>query len=222
MAGQPTPAHPATMEAQLQASNRPENTPIPQPIAITSRLIIRPMRIEDAPSTALNANDPLVTKYMSLAFGYPYTLAHAKTWINMNITAPHQNNFVICERSSPETVIGGCGLKPGADVSAHTAEVGFWVGQAYWGRGYTTEMLEAFTKWTFESWENDGQRIRRVLGCVFSGNVASMRCFDKCGYAREGVMKDHVEKHGEMMDMHIFGMTKPVWEKRMNKAFNNH
>ncbi|CAO2656159.1 Nn.00g049620.m01.CDS01 [Neocucurbitaria sp. VM-36] len=221
MAAQPTPAHPATMEAHLESSNKSPDSPIPQPILTTSRLLVRPMHPQDAQSMALNANNPRVTKYMSLAFGSPYTLNHAETWINMNITVPHQNNFVICDHSSPEIVVGGVGLKPGTDVNSHTAEVGFWIGEAYWGKGYTTEVLEGFTKWSFDKWAKGEQRLRRLWGGVFSGNAASMRCFEKCGYSREGVLKEHCEKSGEVMDVHIFGLTKRNWEKRMSKSFNN-
>ena len=171
---------------------------------------------------AQNANDPLIAKNMSLTFPHPYTLESAHVWINMNLALPHQVAFVVCERSSPDVVIGGIGLKPGADVSSHTAEVGYWMGRSYWGKGYTTEVLKSFTKWVFQSWERDGQRIRRLGGNVFSGNVASMRCFEKCGYAKEGVLKGHGEKHGQVYDFHLFGLTKPDWEKRMSEVFNNY
>jgi RimJ/RimL family protein N-acetyltransferase len=161
-----------------------------------------------------SANSPLVAKYMSLAFPDPYTLSSAETWISMNAALPHQDNFAICERSCPDVVIGGVGLKPGADVYAHTAEVGFWIGQAYWGKGYATELLEGFTRWGFENWEKEGQQLRRIWGGAFHTNVGSRRCFEKCGYAREGVMKGHCEKRGEVMDLHFFGLTKLDWQSR--------
>jgi ribosomal-protein-alanine N-acetyltransferase len=184
-------------------------------------MIIRPMRLEDAPSMSLHANDPLIAKYMRSTFPSPYTLSDAETWINMNLGLPYQHHFVICERSSPDVVIGGIGLKLGMDVYAHTAEVGFWVGKSYWGRGYTTEALEAFTEWSFKSYENNGKRLTKLYAGVFSGNVASMRCFEKGGYALEGVLKGHVEKHGEVRNEHIFGMTKSDWEKRIGEGIKN-
>jgi ribosomal-protein-alanine N-acetyltransferase len=222
MAGQPTPAHPATMEAELEASNAPASVPIPSPIVGTTRLIIRSMHPQDAPSMAQSANDPLVAKNMSLSFPDPYTLESANTWISMNLALPRQDAFTVCERSSPDVVIGGIGLKPGADVSAHTAEVGFWMGRSHWGKGYTTEALEGFTKWTFQNYVRDGQRTTRICANVFSGNVGSMRCFEKCGYAKEGVLKGHGEKRGQVYDFHLFGLTKPDWEKRMSEVFNNY
>jgi ribosomal-protein-alanine N-acetyltransferase len=214
MAHQPTPAHPAIMEAQIKASSMPMDAPIPQPILTTARLIVRSYHPQDAPSMSLNGNNPAVAKYMSLAFPAPYEISHAEGWINMNMARQHQTDFSIY-LSSPEVFIGGIGLKPGADVNSHTAEVGYWIGEKYWGKGYISEVLDAFTKWSFESFEGkDGQRLRRLWGGVLSGNVGSMRCFEKCGYAPEGVQKGHVEKYGKVMDMHLFGLTKVDWEAR--------
>ena len=106
-------------------------------------------------------------------------------------------------------------MKTGADVYAHTGEVGYWMSQAYWGKGYMTEALGGFVRWVFENWNKNGQRVTRICGNVFSSNVGSMRCFEKCGFAHEGVMKGHAEKHGVVMDVHIFGLTKLDWETRM-------
>lgn len=206
------------MQMQLETSTAPDTPTCPTPILKTKRLIIRPMYLEDAQSAALHANDPLISRYMSLTFPNPYTLDRAKEWINMNLALAYQEAFVLCEHTSPEIVIGGIGLKPGRDVSAHTAEVGFWIGQPYWGKGFMTEALEGFTKWAFENWNKDGQRLRRLWGNAFAPNVGSMRCFEKCGYAKEGVMKGHCEKNGEVMDMHVFGLTKADWEKRMSEV----
>jgi ribosomal-protein-alanine N-acetyltransferase len=218
MEQQPTPAHPVALEAQLQVSDESADVPLPQPILATTRLIVRPMYLKDAPSMSLNGDSPAITKYMSLSFPSPYTLDQAKSWIALNIGRSQQTDFVICEATSPDTPIGGIGLKLGSDISSHTAELGFWVGEKYWGKGYTTEVLEGFTTWSFESWEGkNGQRLRKLWGKVFDGNMASMRCFEKCGYIREGVLRGHVEKHGEIMDMHMFGLTKVDWQARQER-----
>ncbi|KAF2033272.1 acyl-CoA N-acyltransferase [Setomelanomma holmii] len=214
MAQQSTPAHPANVEAQIQTSPVSKDDPIPAPIVKTARLVIRALHPQDAESMSINGNSPGIARYMSFTFPNPYTITHGETWIAQNLM-PRPNNFGICESSSPDVVIGGIGLKPGANVYSHTAEVGFWVGEKYWGEGYTTEALEGFVKWSFESWRNkDSQKLERIFGFVYSANVASMRCFEKCGFAKEGVMKAHAKKHGEFIDIHIFGLPKVDWEGR--------
>lgn len=77
-----------------------------------------------------------------------------------------------------------------------------------------TEALEALTAWTFTE---RGDTVRRLCASVFGGHTASMRCLEKCGYKAEGVLKGHVEKHGEVMDLHVFGLTKGDWEERRRR-----
>ncbi|KAL6171843.1 hypothetical protein ACJQWK_02842 [Exserohilum turcicum] len=207
MASQTTPAHPTTTMQEQS-----ETPPRPPPILTTKRLIIRPMYLPDAASTAQHANDPLVARYMSLAFPNPYTLDSATAWITMNLALARQEAFVICTISAPDVVIGGIGLKPGRDVT----EVGFWVARMYWGNGFMSEALAGFTHWAFENWVGDrGCGLRRLWGGAFAPNAASVRCFEKCGYVHEGVMKGHCEKNGEVMDMHYLGLTKTDWEERV-------
>lgn len=129
----------------------------------------------------------------------------------MNL-APPLYNWGICERSAPETVIGGVGLKPGADVQSHTAEVGFWIGEEFWGKGFVTEMLRALTEWCFTVEEIGRQRWTRLFAFIFAGNGGSARCFEKCGYAKEGTLKGGVEKNGVASDLHIYGLVKADWE----------
>jgi ribosomal-protein-alanine N-acetyltransferase len=215
MANQSTPAHPAIVEAQIEASPMPKDAPIPSPILTTARLIVRPYHPQDAPSMAVAGNSTGVAKYMSLAFPSPYNRNDADHWIAMNMAFTHQTNFGIYESSSPDILVGSIGLKLGADIYSHTGELGYWVGEKWWGKGFITEVLTAFTTWSFESFEGkDGQRLRRLWGNVFEGNTGSMRCFEKCGYALEGVMKGHGEKYGQVFDMHVFGLTKADWEAK--------
>ncbi|KAF2259951.1 acyl-CoA N-acyltransferase [Lojkania enalia] len=205
-----TPSHPATMAAQLSSTPLTLDSPLPDPIITTPRLIIRPMHPQDAPSMQKYAAPASITTYMSLAFAHPYTLDHANNWINTNLAAQIQNNFCICETSVPDISIGGIGIKPGSDVQAHTAEVGYWIGEPFWGKGYITEALRAMTDWVFTA---RGEQYRRLSAKVFSGNTASMRCLVKCGYREEGVLRGDAEKHGKVYDSHVFGLTKGDWEE---------
>lgn len=135
----------------------------------------------------------------------------------MNV-APPIVNWAICLSAAPEIVIGGCGLKPDVDVRTHCAEVGYWIGEEHWGKGLITEMLGALTEWVFTSGESllagEGRRWTRLWGGIFEGNGASMRCFEKCGYVKEGVLRGAVEKHGKTCGLVIYGLLKEEWEAR--------
>jgi RimJ/RimL family protein N-acetyltransferase len=205
------------MKAEIDTATITADSPIPAPLITTERLIIRNMHPSDAPSMALHANNPRVARDMTLAFPEPYTLEAAHSWINMNINIPQINAWCICQCDSPDKLIGGVGLKPGADVESHTAQVGYWVGEEFWGRGYVTEVLEALTEWCFSERKVDGKVLKKLCGTVHDRNIGSIRCFEKCGYKREGVLKDQVEKHGDVMDLHLYGLTKIDWEERKKR-----
>ncbi|KAF2121916.1 acyl-CoA N-acyltransferase [Lophiotrema nucula] len=205
-----TPAHPAIMTDQIQAGAAvPADSPIPTPIVQTSRLILRAMHSPDAPTLQKLCAPFEITKYMSLAFAHPYTLQHAETWVAMQVANPGQA-YVICLKESPERVIGGIGIKPGSDVQAHCAEVGYWIGIPYWGKAYTTEALRAFTSYIYTERHDT---YRRLFAGVFEGNDGSMKCLERCGYVKEGIFKGHVEKHGQTLDLHMFGLTRTDWEE---------
>ncbi|KAF2242076.1 acyl-CoA N-acyltransferase [Trematosphaeria pertusa] len=202
------------MEAQLQNTAVTADSPLPSPIITTPRLIIRAMHPQDDISMQAAAAPASITKYMTLNFAHPYTLQHARDWISLHL-APRPNAFVLCLPSDPSSVIGGIGLKPGSDVQSHAAEMGYWIAEPYWGQGLMSEALEAMTEWSLSEWEGEGGRkLSRLSASVFEGNTGSMKCLEKCGYRKEGVLRGHVEKHGKTMDLHVFGLTKGDWEER--------
>jgi RimJ/RimL family protein N-acetyltransferase len=181
--------------------------------------MMRTMHPQDAVSLQKACEPPSITKYMTLAFAYPYTLQHAETWVNLNLTE-RLPNYIIVLPDDPQTAIGGIGLKPGSDVQSHTAEIGYWIGEPHWGKGYAAEALVGLTDWVFSKQGEgygvgEGQKgFSRLWAGVMGGNEASIKVLEKCGYAKEGVLKAHVEKHGVVMDEHVFGLTRADWEQR--------
>ena len=77
--------------------------------------------------------------------------------------------------------VGGTGLELGTDVSRRSAEVGYWLGQPFWGRGIATEALRAVTDYAFTTLD-----ICRLEAGVFDWNPASARVLEKAGYVLEG------------------------------------
>jgi ribosomal-protein-alanine N-acetyltransferase len=71
---------------------------------------------------------------MSLSFPHPYNLEHAEFWVKKCLEEKLPS-YAIAEPDHPEIVIGSIGLKPGIDIKAHTAEVGYWIGEPWWGKG---------------------------------------------------------------------------------------
>jgi RimJ/RimL family protein N-acetyltransferase len=175
------------------------------PILTLTRSTIREYVPEDAAALVQQCNNHNISQWMTNGFPHPYTLQDAHDWINHNISiaanGPPQN-FLIVDPTT-DSAIGGIGIKPGTDVFAHTAEIGYWLGEEYWGRGIISEALPAFTGWV---WRN--REVERLWAGVYDGNTASRRLLDKAGYQNEGRMRGHVRKEGVVKDVHMYGMTR--------------
>ncbi len=95
--------------------------------------------------------------------------------------------------------VGGVGFKRQNDLNRLTAETGYWVGEAYWGRGLATEALRLATAYAFDRFD-----FERVQACVLEGNPASRRVVEKAGFALEGRLRRNAVKDGEVMDSWVY------------------
>ena len=94
---------------------------------------------------------------------------------------------------------GGVGFQPMTDVNRRTAEIGYWLGASYWGRGIATEAVTLVTDWAFAAHE-----FLRIFAQPFAGNLASRRVLEKAGYQLEGTMRCSAVKDGEVRDQCMF------------------
>jgi len=100
--------------------------------------------------------------------------------------------------------VGGIGyvLKP--DVERVSAEIGYWLGEEFWGRGIMTEAVRAVTKYAIEH-----HRLTRVFAVPYEWNAASCRVLEKAGYAMEGRMRRSAIKDGRVIDQFLHAFTSP-------------
>ncbi|KAF1987599.1 acyl-CoA N-acyltransferase, partial [Aulographum hederae CBS 113979] len=147
----------------------------------------------DALSISHHANDPAIARYMTDAFPSPYTVASAESWIKV-ATAGEPEGYMhfalIDARADMGIAVGGIGLKPGVDVQRFGAEVGYWLGRAYWGSGAMVEILKAFTTYAFtrSTWPTIS-RFNRLYALVFNGHTASEKTLQRAGFSFEGSMR---------------------------------
>lgn len=87
-----------------------------------------------------------------LEFPHPYTKSDAEFWINLNKQPEMQGkNFAICvESDGLQLPVGGIGIKTNALVAKkHCVEVGYWLGEIYWGRGIVVDALKVLLEYIF-------------------------------------------------------------------------
>jgi RimJ/RimL family protein N-acetyltransferase len=153
---------------------------------------IRSWRAGDEPSLARHANSRNIWLNVRDRFPHPYTLAAAEGWVAMASTAEPETQFAIEVNGE---AAGGIGLFLQEDVERYSAEVGYWLGEAYWGQGITTEAVGRFTEWSFENFE-----LCRIYASVFAWNQASCRVLEKAGYQLEGRLRQSGVKDGRVVD----------------------
>ena len=160
--------------------------------------IIREWRRGDEPSLARNANNRKVWINLRDAFPHPYTMEDARRWVEKAGSEYPLTSFAIVV---DKEAVGGIGIVLQPDVFRRSAEIGYWLGEEYWGRGIVTEALRALTDYAFANFD-----LCRIYAGVFESNPASMRVLEKAGYEFEARMKKAVTKDGKTMDDFIYAI----------------
>jgi ribosomal-protein-alanine N-acetyltransferase len=160
------------------------------------RLTLRPWKHDDDRSLIEHANDYDVWINVTDRFPHPYKLSDAQDWIGASIKTGQDRDFAIVVEGM---AVGGIGIMPQRDVFQRSAEVGYWLGKAYWGRGIMTEALAAVTDYAFHHFD-----ICRLYAGVFAWNPASAKVLEKCGYEFEGRLRKAITKAGKTTDQLLY------------------
>jgi [ribosomal protein S5]-alanine N-acetyltransferase len=167
---------------------------------VLERGAIRPWRLDDAESLARHANNRKIWLAVRDLFPHPYTIQDAHEFLQRTISEEPAMQFCV---EIEGAAVGGIGVHPGQDVYRHTATVGYWLGEEFWGRGIMTEAVTAVTDFCFANFP-----LRRISAEVFSNNPGSVRVLEKAGFIFEGRLKNNVVKDGQVLDSSLYAKTK--------------
>lgn len=163
---------------------------------------LRSYRYGDAPVLQRLANNPRVAANLRDRFPNPYTLQDARQWIELMLELRPETNFVI---AADGELCGTIGMQIGEDVHRIDAELGYWLGEPYWGRGIATSAVRVFGDWAFERFP----LLERLHAFVFQANPASARVLEKSGFALEGRLRRSVLKRGLVLDQLLYARLRP-------------
>lgn len=167
------------LASQEDASQEREDTLIDCPVLVTERLVLRPPHEDDIPELATLANNRRVAEMLA-RMPHPYGEAEARAYLDAAAARRAGVGYAMT-LAATGAFVGGASLNPAGDE----LELGYWVGEPYWGNGYATEAAHALVDLAFRATAVERLHVScRVL------NGASRRVIHKCGfqYAGQGMI----------------------------------
>jgi [ribosomal protein S5]-alanine N-acetyltransferase len=154
--------------------------------------VVRSWRPDDLDSLVAHADNRNVWLNLRDRFPHPYTRRAGREFIRQARTQQPETMFAI---AVDDAAVGGIGFTVLTDVERMSAEIGYWLGEPFWGRGIVTEALVAVTRYAIETC-----RLTRVFALPFASNKASCRVLEKAGYALEAHLRRSAIKDGRIVD----------------------
>lgn len=137
----------------------------------TKRLLLRDLTLRDVRRIAMLASDWDVAR-MTGRIPHPYSEELARQWISDLSEGEFVQGIV-----SQGELVGLCGYMP----DGNSAEIGYWVGKPWWGRGFATEAAGALIDYCFNE-----VGFERITCGHFVDNPASARVIAKLGFRFTG------------------------------------
>ena len=161
-------------------------------------LILRPWHKTDAEQLAKIANNYNIAKFMMNQFPHPYTIENADAFIEM-ATKNSPTNILAIDVNG--IAVGGIGVHLQTDIYCKNAELGYWLGEEYWGQGYITHAIEQMIQYAFNSFDID-----RIYAKPFGSNIASQRVLEKTGFVLEAHLSKTIFKNNVYEDELIYAV----------------
>jgi RimJ/RimL family protein N-acetyltransferase len=172
------------------------------PVLETERLFLRAPKLDDAKVIARLANNRKIAE-MTTLIPHPYGIDDARAWIGSLSEEGQGWTFAVTAKSEGGALIGACGYGRRHDDEP---EIGYWIGEPYWGRGYATEAVRAVIDHLFSVTDLDALD----AGCRVT-NLASRRVIEKCGFQWTGAALMRVRALGASVPADRFRLERRIW-----------
>jgi len=161
---------------------------------------LRPWRDGDQTDLVRHANNRKVWLGLRDQFPHPYTLTDADAFLARLRAQDPVTIFAITVEDRP---VGGIGLVLSSDVDRISAEIGYWLGEEYWGRGIATAAVRILTRQAFQTFA-----LNRIFAIPYADNAGSIRVLVKARYRHEGTLLASAIKDGRIRDQELFAITR--------------
>jgi len=157
---------------------------------------LRPYTETDADQLVAIANNINVAKFMTNRFVHPYGKENAIAFLDSIKNDSPVRVFAVTVNN---VIVGSTGIHFQDDIFINNAEIGYWFGEPYWGKGYATETVQQISEYAFKTFP-----INRLFCRIFGNNPKSMKVVEKAGYKLEAKFDKTLLKNGELLDEYIY------------------
>jgi RimJ/RimL family protein N-acetyltransferase len=168
------------------------------PVLATARLVLRAPRRSDGKAIATLANDRRIAANTA-RIPHPYAIEDAEQFIAAVNKREGEACFVI---TFDGAMVGMCSV----DLREDGPELGYWLGVAYWGRGFATEAVRALIDYAFGDLEHD-----TLISGARVNNPASRRVLEKCGFQWTGVRLSRIRAINSAAPIDRFRLDRGLW-----------
>jgi ribosomal-protein-alanine N-acetyltransferase len=159
---------------------------------------LRPFKESDKPEVIRQLNNKNVSRFTSERVPFPYTEADGEKFFSYVRDPEGHHYFAI---TFNDQLIGGAGIHPQILNAAHVVEIGYWIGEEFWGKGYMSEAVRQLIE---KSKEIKG--VKKIMAKTSRENIASCKILEKFGFKIEGTLEKHFFKRGEYFDELVWGL----------------
>ena len=161
---------------------------------------LRTLQEKDNEQIALLMNNKAIWDNLKDYIPFPYDVEDADSFIEFSKEHETSKSFAIEFNS---ILCGIITLNLQDDIYSLSAELGYWVGEEYWGKGLATKAIAQVVQYGFSE-----LTINRIYAGVFEHNKASMKILEKNGFSKDCVAKKAVIKNDKILDEHRYSILK--------------
>ncbi len=154
--------------------------------------------MDDLDNLVKYGNNKNIAKNMTDKFPHPYTHEKGKQFIEYTLQSFPSNILAIVVNG--ETV-GSIGVHPQTDIHRKNLELGYWLGEPFWGKGIITRAIPQMVEYGFKNWD-----VTRIFARPFGTNLASQKVLEKCGFKLEARFENAYFKNGEYTDELVYAI----------------
>ena len=169
------------------------------------KVILRPVKMDDAPRFVKWFNDAEVNKFLNLR---KVNLIDEKKWVKQKIKNKNSGDLFFCIDTKEGVHIGTVALEAIHNLDKR-AVFGIMIGEKdYWNNGYGTDAAKVILNYGFKK-----LKLHRIQLDVYSFNKRAVKVYKRIGFRLEGVMRDHVRFEGKYYSAYLMSMLESEWNK---------